>query len=218
MAIVAGVLAGGTSLAAFAADGDSFLQGTYLRLGAGLSFPESSGTQEATPFGSVPASVDFDTGYNITGAFGYEWASGLRLEGELGYRHADLAHIDGVATTTGSSHVGSAMVNALYDFHIGTALTPYVGGGIGAGHEEWNNVYGNPGVIPGAHMGSTDFQWQLIGGLSFPLSNRVSLFTEYRYITLDDPSFRNFGDGNLIGSYGDHSHNVLAGLRFNLGG
>src|SRR5262245_6763926 len=61
--------------------------GLYLAAGAGLNQPSDADSRvRPSPF--VTDVVEFGTGYNLVGAVGYKWTSGLRTELEFDYRRA----------------------------------------------------------------------------------------------------------------------------------
>jgi opacity protein-like surface antigen len=220
-------LAGGIA-AAVAMSGAASAQdtgsGNYLSLGAGLSWSKDRMLNSVFPAGATgPAattpvarsgSTDFNTGYNIVGAFGHKWDSGLRGELEFGFRRNALQSLYG-ATSDGSKKTGSVMANVLYDFNTGASITPYVGAGLGAGRQQWTHTYGVTSA-PDVHVRDTAFQWQLIGGVALPVSAKTSLFAEYRYISLENVNYRTMKLAPSSGQFDDRSHNALVGVRFHL--
>ncbi len=222
VALTGGVAA--VALMSAAASAQDTGSGNYLSLGAGLSwskdrqlnstFPAGpTGAAATTPVG-VSGSTDFNTGYNIVGAFGHKWDSGLRGELEFGFRRNALQSLYG-ATSDGSKKTGSVMANVLYDFNTGASITPYVGAGLGAGRQQWTHTYG-VAAAPDVHVRDTALQWQLIGGVAIPVSQRTSLFAEYRFISLENVNYRTMKLAPTTGKFDDRSHNMLAGVRFHL--
>ena len=203
---------------------DTGWSGNYLSLGAGLNWSHDrqlnstfaagpTGPAATTPVGTS-GSTDFNTGYNIVGAFGHKWVSGLRGEVEFGFRRNALETLYG-ANSDGAKKVGSVMANVLYDFNSGARITPYVGGGIGAGREQWTKTYGVT-AAPDVHVRDTAFQWQLIGGVAMPISDRASVFAEYRFISIENVNYRTMKLAPASGQFDDRSHNMLVGVRFHL--
>ena len=97
--------------------------------------------------------TDFDTGFNIQGAVGYDLGP-IRLEAEGGFRKVDvdstsfksitvagipvgastLNTINGAVRASGDMTALSAMVNGWYDIELGgkwSKWLPYIGGGVG---------------------------------------------------------------------------------------
>jgi OOP family OmpA-OmpF porin len=195
-------------------------QGTYLSLGGGANFSESSGVDYTnTPTAATTAApTSFDTGYILSGAFGYRWGSGLRTEVEYNFRKSGVDHIAGV-DASGKQRVHGLMANILYDFGEHSSFRPYVGGGIGAGWNRWSNVRGNPSAtFPTGTALFTDtdraLQWQAIGGVSRPFTEKVEGFVEYRYIGLENNKFTGAPAAVLANHHDDRSHNILAGVRY----
>lgn len=153
--------------------------------------------------GDMPgaAELSFSEGWNVSGAVGVKVGNG-RLEGEIGYRTNDL---DDYSDSRGSEPVDgdvsniSFMVNGYYDIPTGTAVTPYVGGGIGLARLE---------IKPQDEdsMDDTVFAYQVGLGVGIAVSKTVTIDLGYRYFATADPEF----DG-VEAEY--KSHNILAGVR-----
>lgn len=93
--------------------------------------------------------------------------------GDLGLSVADL-----VATDSGQVETHSYMLNAFYDFDIGSAITPYVGIGLGNTTYDVHYVPGGVGVIDDE---SNKFTWQLMAGASYDLNDALKLYASWRY-------------------------------------
>ena len=52
--------------------------------------------------------------------------------------------------------------------------------------------------------------------MALPVSDRTSLFAEYRFISLENVDYRTMKLAPTSGQFDDRSHNVLAGIRFSL--
>ena len=224
---IAVVLTGGIAAVALmsgAASAQDTGTGNYLSLGAGLNwskdrqlnstFPAGATGPAATTPSARSGSTDFNTGFNVVGALGHKWDSGLRGELEFGFSRNALETLYG-ATSDGSKKVGSVMANVLYDFQTGASITPYLGAGLGAGREQWTKTYG-VAAAPDVHVRDTALQWQLIGGVALPVSDRTSVFAEYRFISLENVNYRTMKLAPTTGKFDDRSHNMLAGVRFHL--
>jgi opacity protein-like surface antigen len=201
-----GLLTGSALIsAAYAQDGDSGMDRRFY-IGAGAGLNEAT---DSTP--SNGNRYDFGSGYNILGTVGYKWTPNIRTELELDYRHASMNNINGIAAN-GAQKMLSFSGNVLYDFNISSRFTPYLGGGVGVARARWDNV-NTGGGSPNINDDDNRFQWQLIGGVSTPISPRTALFAEYRYIGVADATFHGTA-GQVVSDHYDHSHNVLGGMRF----
>ena len=219
------VLAGVSSLtiAAGAAFAQETRENTYVSIGGGASFPGSSSVNytNAPASPAVNGQTSFDTGYILSGALGYRWASGMRTEVEYNFRKAGVDHIAG-ADAAGKQRVHGLMGNVLFDIGDYNSFRPYVGGGAGVGWNRWSGVQGGPSAtFPAGTALFTDtdtaLQWQAIGGVTKPLSENVDGFVEYRYIGLENNKFRGGTTPTAIAAsrHDDRSHNILAGVRYN---
>ena len=117
---------------------------------------------------SAKVESEHDTGFKLGGSVGYIFGNGIRVEGELFYARAKVSKL-----THGSISASSAlgdieieeelaipvsgsvdqlggMVNVFYDFEIGEAVTPYVGGGIGLVRIDQSDLNYDTGAVVGA--------------------------------------------------------------------
>jgi opacity protein-like surface antigen len=151
-----------------------------------------------------PASdeLSFDGGWNVSAAAGVKLGNG-RVEGEIGYRTNDFDEYSGSGEGVSEPADGeisniSFMVNGYYDIPTGTAVTPYVGGGIGVARIE---------IEPsGESYDDTVFAYQGAIGVGIAVSKTVTIDLGYRYFATTDPDF----EGTEV-EY--KSHNLLAGVR-----
>ncbi|MDD5586388.1 MAG: OmpA family protein [Alphaproteobacteria bacterium] len=157
--------------------------------------------------------IKYDTGWGLSGSGGYAFGNGIRAEGEIAYRTADVDEVTG----TGSGPVNdgdwrnvSLMGNVLYDFATGTRFTPYVGVGIGMSFVTADEVR----TVVNRTLDSTrqTFAYQAIGGVSAALDDNWAVTADYRYFrTLDEKYRTNLDDRATTDNA---SHNILVGLRY----
>ncbi len=116
------------------------------------------------------ALTEYATGFRVSGVVGREFASGLRIDGELFFARAEVdkliykgrtTTVPGLGTidvpgdhsipVSGSASQVGAMVNLWYDFNPGSKWRPYVGGGFGIVRVDWGDVkYNRNEVAQGA--------------------------------------------------------------------
>ena len=185
------------SVSAFADDNTASNGGWYVNADGGASFLPN--LKLKTPAGTDHE--NFNTGYAYGGAVGYDNGNGMRLEIDTTHQMSQLDHVNHVATD-GHLQSTSLMVNGQVDLTHHTQFTPYVGAGIG---------YQNIGVQA---AGFQDADWkpsyQAEAGLRADVSQKVSLFGEYRFSQSEaaqmDDAHQHFAD-----------HGLLAGLTYHLG-
>lgn len=163
---------------------------------------------------NIPMDWDLNDGWSFGGGIGrYSGLFGgsrFELEGSylsngvdsLQYGGADLPANFDISTKT-------AMVNYLKEVPFGSA-TGYFGGGIGWA---WTTMDGD---VDSINYSSSDdgFAWQFIAGVDFPITERLALFTQYRFLVLDDQTFTNdSGDFGNTTDDNPSSHSVLIGAR-----
>lgn len=144
-----------------------------------------------SPTNPTPASTTFlphfnlrqyKPGYLAGGSFGYRWKNGFRLEAEVSFRYNQRKH----KHKNDSNHQATAyLANAIYQCKIEfIPIQFYFGGGLG-----YCNTYHKH------HERSVDdrdgFAWQALGGLAYPICNKLDITVEYRYFMESQANFRN---------------------------
>jgi opacity protein-like surface antigen len=183
------------------------LDGWYVDVGGAYTLIEDSDLVD----GRLPGGrgeLEVDDGYAVTGAVGYGYGNGLRTELELAYRESDLDAISGGGFgVVGSRGVGgdisafSGMVNVYYDYRVNGGFVPYIGGGIGGASIDLDSS------TLGVDDSETVFAYQFMGGLRYPLNDRLWLRVGYRFFSTEDLEIQ--------GTEAEYvTHNVEAGLTF----
>lgn len=181
--------------------------GPYASVSGGAAFLADSDLEVD---GIGGAEAEFDTGFGVTGAFGWAWdtlaLSNVRTELELGYRSNELDSISVGGTTGGDAEVNalSGMANVAVDLDIGSTFQPYVMGGLGLANLELENDDTN------FEEDDTVFAYQLGAGIIVPLG-AATLFGGYRFFGTSNPEFEDSGS-ELEAEY--NSHNLEVGVRF----
>ena len=190
----------------------------------------------------MDATVKSDRGIAFSGAVGYRFADGLRVEGELSYRKYDFDTINvrepgGLAAILGLSQQPpppvrnllkgtrplegdlrsvTLMANLYYDFDLGLDFEPYVGGGIGLSRV---SVAASVNGRKTADDDDTVMAYQLGAGLGYKVGgsdDRPVIFSlDFRHFAAADPTFK----GALTGTPFDAEiggNYVGIGLRFGL--
>ncbi len=179
--------------------------------------------------GGAPQSVDstYDNGTSLgfgVGTYLPGWNLGsarIRGEAEFSFTNSDVDQIafsgngpGAEVNVSGDIQTQALFANLYADFDTGTAITPYVGGGLGIGRVEQNLVYG-PGVsVPDS---STGLAAQIIVGGAYALNDKWSLTADARYRKFFDVESNRLNPaggvtGVIDGDYDDFSVNV--GVRF----
>jgi hypothetical protein len=213
------------------------VNGLYVGLGAGGNYLQQERVLASPGLNLTSKRLSTQVGGAGVGSVGWGFGNGLRVEVEGDIRHNRISKITGFVNGSGPTAAGGdqysygGMVNALFDMDIGyNWIYPYFGLGGGAAVTRFDNlnVYGIGGTPPirvTSNGTSTNFAYQGIFGLSFPLAAvpGLSLTTEYRfYGVLDAPSFHardNVVSGNrgLAGNLNlnsDYNHSLLIGARY----
>ncbi|RII27729.1 MAG: porin family protein [Geobacter sp.] len=207
MTVLVVVLVLTTSSVGFAAGGRGYVGGA-----AGVFLPQDS---NVTYFDGSTGNQSYDTGYVLTAFGGYEFESGLRLEGEFAFREAELNRVAGNYGYYGYNDTlwaFSGMANLFYDIRTNTNVTPYLGGGIGfatvsldRGYDYYSGYYNNNYYDSSDY--ETVFAYQVGGGVCIDLNRNMALDVGYRYFGTDDIQF-------FDRKIDLESHNVTVGVKF----
>lgn len=191
--LLAGLLILGSTTSALAA-------GPYLGVSGGASFTHESDEKEP----GFSSTVEYDTGFGVNVSAGYNFAP-ARVEFEFGYKKADVDKVESggfsAPVTDADIRVMSYMVNAYYDIDTKSAVTPYLGVGIGAVNGELRS--------PGFKEDDTVFGYQVIAGAAINLNKNVAFDLSYRLLGAAE----DFKAQDTELSY--LSSNIMAGLRVN---
>ena len=125
MAAVAAVL---LPMSVSAQSYEDTMKGIYFDLRGGLtslSDSDLSGSDLSAAFPGVTFEAEFDNGFGIEGAVGYEHPSGFRGELALGYRSNDFDNLsaDGISASVGGQvEALSVMANGYAAFDVGAGF------------------------------------------------------------------------------------------------
>ena len=104
---------------------------------------------------------EYKTGFRVSGALGYEFGSGFRVEGEVFFGRANVSKLTYTGITSGQAQTDEpftdptvsgpadqlgGMVNVWYDFNTGSRWKPFIGGGIGVMRSDWGDLKYDPDV------------------------------------------------------------------------
>ncbi len=187
--------------------------GFYLGAQAGANWLreqdlDRAGTSFSPDFSVAPA-VSGHAGYNF-GQFG---PVGLRAEGEATWRRNNLESLNGVYAGGRVNSLG-LFGNLLVDIPTGTALTPFIGAGIGGVRVDGSDI-----VTPGFGR-VDDADWKLgyqgIAGLSYAVAENVALRGDYRYMQTNDATFT-ADNGDRV-NVPNANHTVMIGVTYSFGG
>lgn len=203
-------------------------EGPYIGVSAGVALPEDSAnagqfdtTVPATPdWPAIPAgtplawNTEFDTGFAVSGQFGYAFDNGFRLELEGAFnrygvtRHRDLAvggaNIDGLdasVLTRGTPSPANPTVGAVLAqddsevtnfglfgnvfYDINTGSGFKPYIGAGLGYQ-WVDVEYQPSGVDVADDTDGGLAYQLMAGASYDLATNTQLFGQYTYRSLTE--------------------------------
>ena len=196
--------------------------GPYVSGFVGVSVPTNTNvTGFDSRVGNLDDRVEFDPGINIGGTGGFDFGF-LRLEGELSYKHGEMARVtdrfDGTRFNDVDGRVGALamMGNAFLDLHNPSPITPYFGGGIGFAAMHQSDTFGtNTSTGDRTELYRSDddtvFAYQAGAGLEIALSRMLSLDIGYRYFRTSSATFNR--DASIENELKFESHNAAVGVR-----
>jgi len=137
----------------------------------------------------------YNSGAGAGISFGNHLTPNIRAEADLAHTRADVK-----PNGAGSLRLTTAMANLYYDFPTGTAVTPYVGAGLGS-------VYGQ--ATDDIHTDDDDFAfgYQLMAGASVEMQNGREFVAGYRFLDGQDLNVSGGRDFEM------GSHNIEIGYR-----
>ncbi|MEQ9812457.1 MAG: OmpA family protein [Azospirillaceae bacterium] len=188
----------------------------YIQGGGGVNWVPDT---EFTNGDLVIGDIAWETGWLAGGAIGYAFDNGFRFEAEGVYRTNDYeTYISSILNSVadpqgyGEATAIGIMANLLYDIDTGSALTPYLGGGVGAGNVEYV-LGGGSGTF--LAVDTWGVALQAIAGASYAVTDTVDVFADYRYFTvLDSAQSAVFSPVYEPGLDDYVAHSVFFGARY----
>jgi len=182
--------------------------GWYFGLQGGANvYQNYEGTEHYNYDGTdIALEMTEEVGYFAGIKFGYGFNGGVvkpAIEFDGFYNNTDAnleARIDGekVASTTGTFESGAFLVNGILRFDTGTRFMPYVGVGAGVWYGQLSDTSMDIEGVGSFDLGDSDsvcdFAAQIVAGFDVFVTERVSLFAEYKFLNyfgadlpVDDP-------------------------------
>ena len=216
--------------------------GWYLKGAAGYGI----GTDIDSTGGIVG---DVEAEGNIAGnlGFGYDFGDNWRVELDGTTMWNDYAAISQTPASYGKLRTDALMINAIYDFSDFGKFAPYVGAGIGLVRGDASFVahdFARPdglgqivnptciGTRADTNGYSCDYSdddtglgWQLLAGLGYDITDKLTWDTNYRYLQASDldidGTFSNSATGASIPGQIEldnvGAHQILTGFRYRFG-
>lgn len=191
-------------------------EGLYVGGNLGMAIPSDADVTESEPGDAdFTYNLESDPGLALGAAVGYAFEN-IRIEGEIAWQKNDFdkanpwgreLELDGDISSL------AFLLNAYYDFRNSSAFTPFVTAGIGMARIDVDDMAAPGFPMPAQSGHDTVFAFQLGFGVSYAVSDRISLDVKYRYFKTQDPEFD--GDASDPGTTEAEysSHNIYAGIR-----
>ena len=162
--------------------------------------------------------TEYKTGFTGSGAVGYSFPIGLRLEGEFGFVYIPLKSEGGV-DVDGSIKNYLAMANAYYDLKLAALgpFKPYVGFGLGVARVniEQDIFRESVGAKVEVNESRTSFAYQARAGVIYDVNPWLDLSLGYRYVHINGTQYSHGGiDVGNLGALNNHSIELGAAFKF----
>ena len=159
----------------------------------------------------------FDFGWNVGGQVGMHPTDNSRLEFEGTYAVCGADRVTSAGAWNNDSGERQSirlMVNFYYDFELENHdITPYVGAGVGPAYVDVE-VTPSTAVITAVNDDEWVFAYQVIGGISVPLSDEVDGFFEYRMVGTSKPKITDTAGAAVTTEHQSQSIAVGANFHF----
>lgn len=140
----------------------------------------------------------------------------IRAEMEYGYNMTAKEHgRSALMQWQQKTNSQTILLNAYYDIHTDTKVTPYIGGGLGMAHLKTSEFGRSDLFFVGRKKDNNEFAWNLQAGLSYHITENWKADLGYRYSHLGYSKMR-LTDGAVrsFARYKISTHEVGLGLRY----
>jgi opacity protein-like surface antigen len=200
------------------------LEGFYITAKGGASKTFNTGaTSFNAPFGNLVTlqNEDLGTGSAFGFSVGKYLTDSFRLELEVikrtGYDYDVRDSRQSLFTDEAKIQTEVLFINGFYDFQpfsmINTAITPYLGGGVGISRNKMGTTVVNDNGIPNGETfsGNTinQFAYKLSAGTLVSLTQQLSLDVNYQYVNLG--AFKGGTEVLLNGAFNNTSQRGING-------
>jgi OmpA-OmpF porin, OOP family len=188
--------------------------GWYMSLGAGANWIQDGDFRSVSSSVASFGEFQFDDGYIVSGAVGFDFGRNWRVEFEVAYRDNDVdatCYNSDPVCDVSPAQVGelSQMVNVLYDMPLGGNWEASLGAGLGGNLvvlKEWDSLEMDDYVLAG----------QLLAQVGYRFADRWQVYADYRYMILDDADMADLTSPGDSLEFEKSEHALLVGLRFDL--
>jgi opacity protein-like surface antigen len=198
-----------------------FASGWYIRGDIGYRMNRLDGSSNALGYSMFNESMDDVASFGGGGGYKAGW---FRADVTVDFARSTYKGDVGNAVLPGgqpglSTRIESttALVNMYADLGTWGRLTPYIGAGIGAANLRTKEFYdaGDP-TTRGANNDKWNFAWAAIAGLSYRISNSLTLDASYRWLDLGSAPTSVNALGNQLNVKDITAHELRIGVRYDL--
>ncbi|MEL6238022.1 MAG: outer membrane beta-barrel protein, partial [Pseudomonadota bacterium] len=202
-------------------------EGLYVGVDGGITLEDQVDVDADTTPPENAAFADTETGFDFDIVIGYDFGP-VRIEAEGAYKQNSYdgltvvlpAIVPGSPVPSGTVveneedlSIFSGMVNGIIDLGNDDGFNVFVGGGVGIANLDIPVEVAGVGTV--VDDSTTDFAYQALAGLRFPVSDNLDLGLKYRYFVIDE--FEIDTAAGIPAEVDYQAHSILASVVYNFG-
>jgi opacity protein-like surface antigen len=195
----------------------------YVGLEGGVMWVEDSPFNVTDNLTNPQYTIDHKSGYDVDAIAGYDFGA-VRVEAELGYKHAGIDSLNSVTTVypaSGHASALSLMGNVLFDFGDENGLSGYAGAGVGIARASY--AFSTPGLAvpynsPQSFSDSdSKLAYQAILGVRYAVTPNIDLGLKYRFFNVSRLHLNGVFNTTpiVVPETRFRSHSLLASVNYN---
>ncbi|MCL1860569.1 MAG: outer membrane beta-barrel protein [Proteobacteria bacterium] len=186
--------------------------------------------KDVSPSGYVYSKwSDNDSAFGAALTLGYDFHQKFQIPLRADLEYAAFGNVTGKKTWRFPGEkdsykqtlkIQTLFLNAYYDFRNRSAFTPYAGGGFGLASIKANGRYdevyfvGSTYSVKYGAKSTTNFAWNIGGGVAYKVSEQFSLDLGYRFSGLGKAKTKVSDDGFVLKTRDVYMSQFLLGARF----
>lgn len=161
--------------------------------------------------------ANVETGLMAGFSVGYNFNKNLSVEAAWDWRRNTLSEFalsDGTQITGGDYAANAVTLNAYYhlDEWGASGLRPFIGAG--AGFIEEIDFDAETNSVAAQFESSGEFVWQVMAGISYPLSDNIALDTEVQYLSMSGTDLTGTENGLSLENISYNPMTVSLGVKY----
>lgn len=192
--------------------------GVYVDLHIGGVLQSDKDFDQIFPDASIGAeTANIGTGFMGGLGIGYRFSDNISVEAAWDWRRNNLSDFtlsDGTQVTGGDYAANAVTMNGYYHFGQSgdKSLRPFIGAGAGFIEEiDFDQETTNSAV---QFQSSGEFVWQVMGGVSYPVSRKIDLDFEVQYLSMGSTNLESTDSVGVIQNIKYNPTTASVGLKY----